>query len=202
MLIVSTSESDKRKRHGGRSGKGGRSASGYHHGDLRRALIAAGRELVARDGPAALSLREAARLAGVSHNAPYRHFENREALLAAMAAAGFADLRDALLAAAEAPPERRLEELGKAYLGFALNHRSDFLLMFGSVLPIGQHSELRETAASAFDALRQAVAADPSSTNPEQEQRAIRAWALAHGLAHLVADGQLTLDAAIQALEG
>lgn len=201
MLIVSTSESDNPEGRGGRSGKGGRSASRYHHGDLRRALIAAGRELVARDGPAALSLREAARLAGVSHNAPYRHFENREALLAAMAAAGFADLRDALLAAAEAPPERRLEELGKAYLGFALNHRADFLLMFGSVLPIGPHPELKETAASAFDALRQAVA-DPVRPVPGQEQRAVRAWALAHGLAHLVADGQLTLDAAIRALEG
>ncbi|MEZ0169255.1 TetR/AcrR family transcriptional regulator [Microvirga sp. TS319] len=198
---MSTSESDRPERRGGRSGKRGRSAFGYHHGDLRRALIAAGRELVARDGPAALSLREAARLAGVSHNAPYRHFENREALLAAMAAAGFADLRDALLrAAAEAPPERRLEELGKAYLSFALNHRADFLLMFGSVLPIGQHPELKETAASAFDALRQTVA-DPLRPAPGQEQRAIRAWALAHGLAHLVADGQLTLEAAIEALE-
>ena len=171
----------------------------YHHGDLRRMLIAAGREMIARDGPAPLSLREVARAAGVSHNAPYRHFAGREALLAAIAAAGFAALRQALMAAAQAAPDLRLMELGKAYIRFALDHRADFLLMFGSELSKADHPELKEAAEAAFDALRRTVARDPA---PGLEDRTIRAWALAHGLAHLVADGQLSLEAALQALGG
>ena len=171
----------------------------YHHGDLRRALIAAGRELIARDGPGALSLREAARLAGVSHNAPYRHFENREALLAAVAAAGFSDLREALLGAAAAPPEQRLGAMGKAYLRFALEHRADFLLMFGSNRPKADDPELREAATSALDALRRNVGAGDAR---DLEGRVLRAWGLAHGLAHLVADGQLSLETALLVLEG
>lgn len=106
----------------------------YHHGDLRKVLVATGRELVARNGPAALSLREVARAAGVSHNAPYRHFVSREALLAAIAAAGFVALKEALLVAAQTEPERRLRALGKAYVRFALDHGSDFLLMFGAAI--------------------------------------------------------------------
>jgi len=162
-------------------------------------LIAAGRELIRRDGPSALSLREAARAAGVSHNAPYRHFRSREALLAAIAAAGFVELREALLhAAAETPPGRRLQELGKAYIRFALDHRADFQLMFGAAIEKSLHPELKEAAQGALNALRRTVAETASGS---LEAQTLRAWALAHGLAHLVADGQLSLESAYAVLD-
>jgi AcrR family transcriptional regulator len=177
-----------------------RAREAYHHGDLRRALVKAARDLLRRGGPGAVTLREAARIAGVSHNAPYRHFPSREGLLAAIAAAGFADLRDALEAAADrAPaPERRLSALGQAYLRFAVEHRTDFMLMFGGTIRRGKHPELEQTAASAFDVLRRTVASGGKSE--PVEPRTLRAWGMAHGLAHLVADGQLSLETALAAL--
>ncbi|MGO4706955.1 TetR/AcrR family transcriptional regulator [Microvirga sp. 2MCAF38] len=161
--------------------------------------MATGRELVARIGPAALSLREVARAAGVSHNAPYRHFVSREALLAAIAAAGFVALKEALLAAAQTEPEWRLRALGKAYVRFALDHGSDFLLMFGSAIQKEDYPELNEAAAAAFNALRQNVAMPPVG---DPEIGALGAWAIAHGLANLVANGQLPLERAFAVLDG
>ncbi len=93
----------------------------FHHGDLRQALIKATAELIERDGPASVSLREAARIAGVSHNAPYRHFPTREALLAAVAAHGFRQLRSAFEEAATTP-ENRMLALGQQYVRFASAH--------------------------------------------------------------------------------
>jgi AcrR family transcriptional regulator len=180
-----------------------RARDGYHHGDLRRALVAAARDLLRRGGPGAVSLREAARIAGVSHNAPYRHFPSREGLLAAVAAAGFADLRDTLQAAADraAGPERRMAALGQAYLRFAVEHRSDFMLMFGGAIRRGEHPDLAQAADSAFDVLHRTVAANAASSEPV-EGRTLRAWGMAHGLAHLVAEGQLSLETALAALGG
>jgi AcrR family transcriptional regulator len=171
-------------------------AERYHHGDLRRMLIVAGREMVALSGPDALSLRAVARRAKVSHNAPYRHFASREALLAAIAAAGFDDLRHALLSAAERNPEGKLTAMGKAYVRFALDHRPEFQLMFGGSLDRAPYPELRQAAAAAFEALR-ATATSSRSTGGDP----VRAWALAHGLAHLVADRQLSLEEAFVALD-
>ncbi|MBZ6077650.1 TetR/AcrR family transcriptional regulator [Microvirga puerhi] len=173
-----------------------RDATRYHHGDLWRMLIVAGREMVALSGPDALSLRAVARRAKVSHNAPYRHFASREALLAAIAAAGFDDLRHALLSAAEHTPEGRLTAMGKAYIRFALDHRPEFQLMFGGSLDKSPYPELRQAAAAAFEALR-TTAASGQGTGGDP----VRAWALAHGLAHLVADRQLSLEDAFAALD-
>ncbi|MGO4572189.1 TetR/AcrR family transcriptional regulator [Microvirga sp. 2TAF3] len=170
----------------------------YHHGDLRRVLIEAGRELVARKGPAALSLREVARAAGVSHNAPYRHFASREALLVAIAAEGFMTLRAALLAAMSTQPQERLRELGKAYVRFALEHGADFLLMFGVAISKSDYPELNEAADAAYDVLRRNVAVN---TSGNQEIQTLRAWAIAHGLANLVANGQLPLERAFAVLD-
>jgi AcrR family transcriptional regulator len=166
------------------------SSGSYHHGDLRRSLIAAARELLRASGVEAVTSREAARLAGVSHNAPYRHFASREALLAAVAVEGFRELRRALDAAREqAAPAERLTALGRAYLRFAETDRATFRLMFGGMLESAAHPDLAEAATAAFDALRAVVAErEPAATT---EREALRAWALVHGLAHFVADRQI-----------
>ncbi len=164
--------------------------SAYHHGDLRRSLITAASELLRSGGVEAVTLREAARLAGVSHNAPYRHFASREALLAALAAEGFRSLRRALdEAGRDAEPAGRLNALGRAYLHFADSDRATFRLMFGGVVKDAAHPDLAEASGAAFGALRSVVAARESSVSAERE--ALRAWALVHGLAHLVADRQI-----------
>src|SRR5262247_2786085 len=95
----------------------------YHHGDLRAAILEAAARMVEREGLAGLSVREAARRAGVSHNAPYRHFIDRDALLEALAAKGFDELMDAL-------KERSGRDLAHAYVRFALEHEQLFRLMF------------------------------------------------------------------------
>src|SRR5216117_2127251 len=111
----------------------------YHHGNLRTALLRAAGERLEKQGITALSLREAARRAGVSHNAPYRHFADREALLAALAAEGFAMLAERL----RGQPGR---EMGEAYVRFALEQPQRFRLMFGGLLPIARYPELRSAA--------------------------------------------------------
>ncbi|MCF4128910.1 TetR/AcrR family transcriptional regulator [Methylobacterium sp. SyP6R] len=164
--------------------------SAYHHGDLRRSLIAAARELLRAGGVEAVTLREAARLAGVSHNAPYRHFASREALLAALAAEGFRDLRRVLdEAGGRAEPAGRLTALGRAYLRFADADRATFRLMFGGVVEETAHPDLAEASGAAFATLQNVVAEREPSGLAERE--ALRAWALVHGLAHLVADRQI-----------
>jgi AcrR family transcriptional regulator len=175
----------------------GRSAERYHHGDLCRALLRSAEKLLGRVGPAALSLREIARAAGVSHNAPYRHFTDRDALLAALAAEGFRRLAAALAeAAAPAPPQGRLQAAGRAYLAFARANPALYLLMFGPGLRKTGHPDLQAAALSALEALRGAVADSgaPPAGSDAARRGAVGAWALVHGLAHLVADGQLADD--------
>lgn len=151
--------------------------STYHHGDLRTALLRAAAKILEKEGISALSLREAARRAGVSHNAPYRHFADREALLAALAAEGFESL-------AEAMRGHGGREMGAAYVRFALARPQLFRLMFGGALPTANHEPLREAAARAHQAL---VAAFQDLPRPELAAAA--AWSLVHGLAQLLLDG-------------
>lgn len=163
----------------------------FHHGDLRHALIEATAELIERDGPASVSLREAARIAGVSHNAPYRHFPTREALLAAVAAHGFRQLRTAFEEAAAATPDNRMLALGHEYVRFALAHPGLFRLMFGSGLDRQSHPTLDQAAQDAFGVLQRATL-DRGSPSPRDA--ALGAWALVHGLSHLIVDNQLAQD--------
>src|ERR671910_1744533 len=121
----------------------------YHHGDLRAAVLAAASKMIEKEGLAALSVREAARRAGVSHNAPYRHFPDREALLAALAEEGFSLLGESL-------ENRSGRELGEAYVRFALAHPQRFRLMFGGVLPLAKYPELQQAAAATHAALTDA----------------------------------------------
>jgi AcrR family transcriptional regulator len=184
MLTLSTRETDPNKP--------------FHHGDLRQALIKATAELIERDGPASVSLREAARIAGVSHNAPYRHFPTREALLAAVAAHGFRQLRSAFEEAATTP-ENRMLALGQEYMRFALAHPGLFRLMFGSGLDRKLHPELEQAAQDAFEVLQRATV-DRGSPSPREA--ALGAWALVHGLSHLIVDNQLAQDLQADATSG
>jgi AcrR family transcriptional regulator len=184
MLTLSTRETDPNKP--------------FHHGNLRQALIKATAELIERDGPASVSLREAARIAGVSHNAPYRHFPTREALLAAVAAHGFRQLRSAFEEAATTP-ENRMLALGQEYMRFALAHPGLFRLMFGSGLDRKLHPELEQAAQDAFEVLQRATV-DRGSPSPREA--ALGAWALVHGLSHLIVDNQLAQDLQADATSG
>lgn len=165
----------------------------YHHGDLRVALVAAATELVTCCGPAAVSLREVARLVGVSHNAPYRHFPTRQALLAAVAASGFEmlsqEMRDAALVV---DPEAHLLEIARGYIAFALRHRGVYQLMFSDEIRKSDHPELRAVAEQAFGRLQQHV----EMLNPALDagMAAVTVWGLLHGIAHLILDNQLKPD--------
>jgi AcrR family transcriptional regulator len=160
-------------------------SSSYHHGELRAALLRAAGRLLEKQGLAALSLREVARCAGVSHNAPYRHFPDRDSLLAALAAAGFAALGTALQ---EAAARGGLRAMGETYVDFALARPQRFRLMFGA-LPIAQHAALRESAARVFEGLAQALA--PQIPGPAGRDASIAAWALVHGLSQLLLDERI-----------
>lgn len=149
----------------------------YHHGDLRAAVLASAGKLMEKEGLAGLSVREAARRAGVSHNAPYRHFPDRDALLAALAQEGFALLNKSLENCAG-------RELGEAYVRFALAHPQRFRLMFAG------HGALRAQAQTIQDRFAAAFA----GVGGEARFAAAAAWSLVHGLADLVLDRHLEAD--------
>ena len=162
----------------------------YHHGNLQATLLRAAGEMLEKQGIAGLSLRVAATRVGVSHNAPYRHFQDRESLLAALAAEGFAALGRALQ---EAVRVGGLRAMGEVYVRFALERPQRFRLMFGGAVRIPQHAALRETAARVFEGLAQALA--PQIPGPAGRDASIAAWALVHGLAQLLLDERIAAAA-------
>ncbi len=162
----------------------------YHHGDLRPALIAAARTLVEESGVGAVSLRETARRVGVSAPATYRHFANKNALLAAVAAEGFRDL-GAALAAASRSERDPLSAMGMAYVRFALSRRGVFRLMFGpEMAKRASFPELKSAADQAFQWLQGGMQAR-GRVAQDSHLAAIAPWALVHGLAQLFLDGVL-----------
>jgi AcrR family transcriptional regulator len=172
------------------------SKDGYHHGDLRNALLKAGRELLTEEGPEQLSLREVARRAGVSHAAPYRHFESREALVAAIAEEGFAALTRSMLEAAQGAKttRERLLRLGQGYVRFALDHPAEVKNMFAGggfdAAPAGLVAE----AKGAFEVLVEAVRAaqaEGALAGKDPLPVATTCWALVHGLALLMLQNAL-----------
>jgi AcrR family transcriptional regulator len=169
----------------------------YHHGDLRAALLQASLALVEEGGIAALSLREVARKAGVSHNAPYHHFADRGSLLAALVEDGFAALAKEMADARAAAPDARsrLEACGQAYVRFALASRARFKLMFRPELTGG--SEGRAAAQSPPGALEiltgAIVEAQAAGIAPAGDPKplVLTCWSAVHGLASLWLDGPL-----------
>ena len=170
----------------------------YHHGNLRRALIDAGLGLIEQEGAAALSLREAARRAGVSTAAPYRHFPSRKALLAAIAEEGFRLLGEEIrraIAAHGDDPARRLGEAGIAYVLFAAAHPCHYNVMFGPELADrAAHPSLQAAADDASRVLLGAIldyqaAGWMSSRDPTE--LVLGAWSSVHGLASLITSGHV-----------
>ena len=174
----------------------------YHHGDLRTALIRAALQLIAVHGVQGLALSDAAALAGVSVAAPYRHFKDKQALLAEIAEEGFTLFRDALASAAQTHPNdkvKRLVEMGMAYVDFSLQHRSHFKVMWEGNLCHADYPQLEQAANQAFLLLQQA-AIDLLPTAPPHQQQALTcaAWSIVHGFASLSIEGVLQKAAAAQ----
>jgi len=171
----------------------------YHHGALHEALLTAAERILERDGLVGLTLRAAAREAGVSHAAPTHHFGDLTGLLSELAALGFRRFREALLAAAdtETGTGPRLDAMGGAYVAFAKRYPGMFTLMFRSERLDLTRPVLAEAMDAAGTALAQAVGARRHETiardAPSLVQAAdiVRAWAMVHGYAVLLLDGRL-----------
>ena len=168
----------------------------YHHGDLKRALVEAALTAVERDGHEALSLSGLADAAGVARSAPYRHFESRDALLAAVAAEGFELMIEDLRQAAEgAAPANIVRRSAEAALGFAERRPNLFRLMFRSELlvrPGGPPSELKGPADLAYRRFEAAVAAAlPGADERTVKGAAIAIWSAVFGFAVLTAEGRV-----------
>lgn len=178
----------------------------YHHGSLRAQALRAAAEIVADEGPEALSLRDLARRAGVSHAAPAHHFGDRRGLFTALAAEGFALLGEALRPSVDSGDFART---AVAYVDFATAHPGHFAVMFRpSLLDAGDAAlhESRERVAGLLQAGFDSVPDDRIRIGREDARRA--SWALVHGLAELILSGalpgadrqRLTLAAARQLL--
>ena len=178
-------------KHGGRGGQ-----RGYHHGNLKEALMRAALELIAEKGPAGFTFAEAARWAGVSPAAPYRHFRDRDELLASVALRGF-ELFEVALARAfdDGKPDvfTAFERLGKAYLAFARAEPAYYSAMFEAGVPLDISPELRAAGDRAFAVLRSAcerlIATMPTGNRPPALMMALHIWALSHGVASLFGRG-------------
>jgi AcrR family transcriptional regulator len=174
----------------------------YHHGDLKRALTQAALALVAEKGPKGFTLTEAARRAGVSAAAPYRHFADKAQLLAAVATEGFVQLHEALSAAAQGDPDptNRVIQLGRAYVGWAVTHPDYYLSMFGTETVKREHPELLVAGGRAFGTLVDAITSClEAGVLQGSDPLAIAGpmWSLVHGVASLAIGGDLC-DVGIQ----
>jgi AcrR family transcriptional regulator len=179
------------------------SPRGYHHGNLKEALLRAALELIAQKGPAGFTFAEAARWAGVSPAAPYRHFRDRDELLASVALRGFHQFEQVLARAwDEGRPDVffALDRLGRAYLDFARSEPAYYSAMFEGGVPLADNPELRDAGDRAFAVLRAAAeklcAQVPARDRPPALMVALHIWAMAHGIASLFGRG----DAARRAL--
>ncbi|MGW1463098.1 TetR/AcrR family transcriptional regulator [Streptomyces sp. NPDC002308] len=169
----------------------------YHHGDLRRTILAAAVEVIATEGPAALSLRDLARRAGVSHAAPAHHFTDRAGLLTAVATEAYTLFADSLSEVTD------LVEKGARYVRFAADHPAHFQVMFQPDLYRADDPDLTAARERATRTLREGVAGlapdhpdDHPDDRPEAAEEARRkgvaAWSLAHGFASLLLSRNLT----------
>jgi len=171
---------------------GGGERRGYHHGNLREALVEAALALIGNKGAAAFTVAEAARLAGVSPAAPYRHFRDAEALLAEVAARGFDRLTAVLTRAwdkGNPDPMRAFEAAGRAYLVFARDEPAYYAAMFEARIAPDASADLQAAGDRAFAVLRDAAerltASLPRDRRPPTLMVALHVWALAHGIASL-----------------
>jgi AcrR family transcriptional regulator len=170
---------------------------GYHHGNLKEALVQAALDLIAQKGPAGFTFAEAARSAGVSPAAPYRHFRDRDELLANIAQRGFEQFEARLNAAwDDGRPDTvtAFERLGKAYLAFARDDPASYSAMFESGLPTDTRPSLAAASERAFAVIRAAAErlaalTPPGVSRPPAMMMALHIWSLSHGIASLFARG-------------
>ncbi|WP_298450134.1 TetR/AcrR family transcriptional regulator [uncultured Marinobacter sp.] len=167
----------------------------YHHGDLQPQAQSLALDILRSQGDAAISLRALAKQLGVSAPALYRHFSDRETLLAELAIEGFEALRDRLRVVDQKMPRKALIEIGLVYVAFAQEEPNLYRLMFGGrVLPLGAHPRLDAAGKGAFQVLENTVARARElgylKPSPVSLMTAA-AWSLVHGLSQLTIDGHL-----------
>lgn len=174
-----------------------RAERGYHHGNLKEALLQAALDLIAQKGAAGFTFADAARMAGVSPAAPYRHFRDRDELLSSIAQRGF-ELFEARLSAAwdDGRPDTvtAFERVGKAYLAFAREEPAYYSAMFESGIPADSTAGLMAAGERAFGVIRAAAErlaalAPPGVPRPPAMMMALHIWSMAHGIASLFARG-------------
>ena len=175
-------------------GHGGR--RGYHHGNLREALVRAALDLIAKHGPAGFTFADAARSAGVSSAAPYRHYRDRDALLADVARRGFelfAERMEKTWNDGKPNPYTAFEALGRTYLAFARDEAAYYSAMFEAGVALDSDPALRASADRAFATLRRAAetlsAHLPADKRPPALMMSLHIWAMTHGIASLFARG-------------
>lgn len=170
----------------------------YHHGDLKNALIKAGVEILAKDGVSGLSLRKVALKAGVSHSAPYAHFEDKQALIAAISTEGFRQLYERIDMAAKkykTEPSRQLVEAAWAYVQFAMDDTDRFKVMFSAVLE--KEKEYPQFVAESqrnFQLVKMIVEANQAAgvlRSGPSDLAALSAWGIVHGFVMLLLEGQI-----------
>jgi AcrR family transcriptional regulator len=174
-----------------------RAERGYHHGNLKEALLQAALGLIAEKGAAGFTFADAARMAGVSPAAPYRHFRDRDELLSSIAQRGFEMFESALNAAwDDGRPDTvtAFERVGKAYLKFAREEPAFYSAMFESGLPVDLNPALQAAGERAFGIIRAAAErlaalAPPGVTRPPALMMALHIWSMSHGVASLFARG-------------
>jgi AcrR family transcriptional regulator len=169
---------------------------GYHHGNLREALIDAALNLIAQKGPAGFTFADAARSAGVSSAAPYRHYRDRDALLADVARRGFEAFEAHLEKAwngGNPEPFGAFENLGRAYLDFARDEPAYYSAMFEAGVALDSDAALRQASDRAFAVLRRATEAlcarAPADKRPPALMVSLHIWSLSHGIASLFGRG-------------
>jgi AcrR family transcriptional regulator len=177
--------------------EGGKPKDGYHHGDLREALLAAAEEELDEKGVEGFTLRGCAKRAGVSHAAPAHHFKDADGLLTALAAVGFARFTAAMTArrsAAPADPRERLIALGLGYIDFATSEPALFRLMFASGRPDFDDPDLQQIAMNSLRQLIHGVGAIRGSADPGDKAAMLdvaAAWSMVHGIADLALSGRM-----------
>jgi AcrR family transcriptional regulator len=169
---------------------------GYHHGNLKEALIAAALDLISQKGAAGFTFAEAARQAGVSPAAPYRHYRDRDMLMADVAKKGFELFAERLARAWKdglPRPIDALKRMGNAYLEFARQEPSYYAAMFESGVPMGDHPDCRAASDQAFMTLKAAceavIGAMKDGRKPPAMMMALHIWSTSHGIASLFARG-------------
>lgn len=175
----------------------GRAERGYHHGNLKEALLQAALDLIGQKGAAGFTFADAARMAGVSPAAPYRHFRDRDELLSSIAQRGFEQFETALAGAwDDGRPDTltAFERVGKAYLAFAREEPAFYSAMFESAIPVDANPALLAAAERSFGIIRAAAErlaalAPPGAPRPPASMIALHIWSMSHGIASLFSRG-------------